>query len=32
MIDWWNVEFGNNKFGRKGVVQKDMSYYLQIYW
>ena len=24
MIGLWNVVFGNKKFGRKGVVQKDI--------
>lgn len=25
MITLWNVVFGNNKFGRKGVIQKDID-------
>lgn len=24
MITPWNVVFGNNKFGRKGVIKKDI--------
>lgn len=25
MITLWNVVFGNNKFGREGVIQKDID-------